>query len=108
MAVKYEFGGSKSVVEKQITGTDSDIIFTTQTDNSLGKNSLGKQPIGSITDSPSDLSKFRVINEITKTSLDFYEVQVVYETNEVDQEWQLLATGPNAALSTSDNTDIKQ
>ena len=108
LGIKYEFGGSLSIIEKTIPGTGNDnIIFSTTADGSFGKNPFGTMPLGSITDSPSNLSKFRIIHECTKNELDFYEVQSFYSTNEVDAQWELLAQGGNVNLATADNMSIK-
>jgi hypothetical protein len=105
---KYDFGGFTSIISKDIDGTDTDILFSTTTDGSLGKWPLGSQPLGGTTDSPSDLAKFRIIHEITDQGLDFYEQQVVYSTNDVDQRWEIISSGGNVKLSTNDNKNIKK
>ena len=106
LGLKYDFGGFTSIVEKEISGNDDTIIFATTTDNSLGKNPIGQLPIGSITDSPSDLPKFRVIHELERQ--DFYELSALYQTDDVDAQWQILCCGGNVELSTADNNEIKQ
>lgn len=102
--IKYDFGGFTSIVEQPIEGDDDDIIFATAADGSLGKNPLGSMPFGSITDSMSDLPKFRVIHDLLKQ--DYFERQVIYETNDVDQQWELLAFGSNATLSPNSPSEI--
>ena len=104
--LKYDFGGFTTILDHEISGGDSDIIFATASDGSIGKSSFGKYPIGSITDSVSNLSKFRIIKEIK--DVDFYEISYIYSTNEVDQQWELLAFGGNVVLSPGDNQQIKQ
>jgi hypothetical protein len=37
----------------------------------------------------------------------FYEMSVMLESNEVGYNWEVIAHGPNAMLSTSDNVAIK-
>jgi hypothetical protein len=106
MVLKYDFGGYGGSVTKDIKGTDSGIIFQTTTDNSLGKQPLGSQPLGSVTDSLLDLPKFRVFHELTKN--DWYEYQVVYGSNQVDAQWELLAHGGNVYLSSSGSNDRKR
>lgn len=103
---KYDFGGFTQINEHQISGTDSNIIFSTTSDGSIGKSPLGKQPLGSITDSQSNLSKFRIIKEMK--AVDFYEISTIYSSNEVDYQWELLAFGGNVQLSVGDNQQIKQ
>lgn len=103
---KFDFGGFGGISSFDIDGSDTDILFSTTTDNSLGKWPLGHLPLGSITDSISNLSKFRIINEIK--DVDFYEHSPVYSTNAVDYQWEIIAFGGNAELSVSDNQPIKQ
>jgi len=105
MVLKYDFGGFTSIVNKLIDGSDTRILFSTITDNSLGKYPLGQMPLGSITDSPDDLSKFRVIHNTIKQ--DSYELQVGFEGSNTDDQFQLLSHGPNARTSDSDNIQIK-
>lgn len=102
--VKLDFGGYTSVLEYEIKGNDSAIIFQTEADGSLGKSPIGKNPIGSVTDSISNLPKFRVFHSGVKQ--DFYEVQMVYESNEVGMQWELLAFGQDATISGANNNDI--
>lgn len=105
MVMKYDFGGFTSIVNKTIDGSDPRILFATSTDNSLGKNPLGQQPLGSITDSIDNLAKFRVIHNVVKQ--DNFELQVGYEGSNTDDQFQLLAQGPNALESDQDNIQIK-
>lgn len=103
--LKYDFGGSTSIKEAVIDGSDTDILFSSSADGSLGKWPIGNQPLGSITDSPSDLPKFRAVYQTDK--IDHYELAVVFETNDDTSEWEILRHGPNVALSTSINTQVK-
>lgn len=106
-ALKHDFGGFTGIQEHTISGADTDILFATTVDNSLGKSPIGSQPLGSITDSPSDLAKFRSVKEQTDRGLAFYEMQVVYGSNDLDQQWELLAFGGNVRLAAEDNQPIK-
>lgn len=106
MTLRYEFEGAETVKEFDIAGDDDAIVFSGTGDPSLGKEQLGGQPLGSFNEDIPDVSKFRVIH--TMEAEDFYEIQVQYESNEQDQQWQLLAIGPNAKVSPSDNNHIKK
>lgn len=105
LTLKYDFGGSTQTVSEEIGDLPDRHVFATNTDGSLGKWPLGSQPLGSVTDSPDDLEKVRVIHQADEA--DYYEIQPVYSSNDVDQRWQLLATGGNVELSKNDNVDIK-
>lgn len=103
---KYDFGGFTSILSNNINGADNSIIFQTSADGSLGKNPLGEEPLGSITDSLSNLPKFRVINTFPR--LNYYEYQVQYSTNDVDAQWKLLAFGSNGGIATDLQSEISQ
>jgi len=105
--LKYEFGGYSSILEKIVDGSNDKYIVQTVTDGSLGKNPIGSQPLGTITDSPSNMPKFRTIFEIAKQD-DWFEMQVQYQSNDIDYQWEVLRSGGNITTSTEDNFDIKQ
>ena len=102
----YEFGGSKSIQNYPIKGTDTKILFQSIADGSLGKSPLGNSPIGSITDTIDDLGKFRQID--TSVSINFHEMEVGYETNDVDFQWKILQFGPRLSLSPARDIQIKK
>lgn len=104
--LRYDFGGFTQILDHTIDGANQNIIFSTITDGSIGKSPIGNQPLGSITDSPSNLSKFRTIKEVK--GQDFYELSPIYSTNEADAQWELLAFGGDVVLSSNDNQPIKQ
>jgi len=104
----YEYQGAARIAEYVINGSDASILFYKTSDGSLGKQSLGKMSLAGRNTSVSTLlpPKYRVIK--TFPSLDFYEVQVQYESSGDDQHWELLAWGPNALLSKAEGTNLKQ
>lgn len=106
VGVKYDFGGINGIQQFNVIGSDTSVLFSTITDGSFGKNPLGSNPLGSITDSPSNLSKFRVI--FTTKKVNFYEYEVFFETNDIDFQWQILSFGPNISLSLDQNVSIKK
>lgn len=107
MTLNYDYGGSTATIMKEIAGTPGqNILFAPLGDSHLGKNPLGEFPLGSLNFTPSDLSKFRVVHELDRQ--DFYEIQAIYETNDIDFQWQILAIGGNVKPSTTENQDIKQ
>lgn len=99
--INYDFGGFSGTYTTEIEGSDQSIIFNKITDGSLGRNSLGTQPVGTILNLPNQIPipKFRVIDTMPRQ--DVYEYQIVYSSNDVDQQWTLLRFGP--ASSASDN-----
>lgn len=97
LTLKFDFGGFTSILNFDHKGTDPGIIFATTADGSIGKFPIGKNPIGSITDSVSDLPKFRVID--TAYRQDFFEYQFQVSSNDIDQDWEILALGGNAGAA---------
>lgn len=105
LTTKLDFGGFTSSPTYKVLGSDSSILFQTITDGSLGKNPLGSQPLGSITDSISNTPKFRVIE--TGIPQDFFEMQIFFESNQIDGQWSILSFGPKIERG-ADATAIKQ
>lgn len=105
LTINYDFGGFSGTYavdiqgQPAIGGKPNPIIFNKITDGSIGQNSLGSQPIGTILNlgNQPDIPKFRVINTMPKH--DFFESQIVYSSNDVDQQWTLLRFGPLAQPS---------
>lgn len=106
LTLKYDFGGFTSITSYPISGSDNKILFQTLLDGSLGKNPIGSQPLGSITDSPDNMAKFRIINTFTRQG--FYEYQPVYSSNDIDQQWEILRRGGNTQMSSEMNVEIKE
>ncbi len=94
LTINYDFGGFSGNYADIISGADSRIIFNKVTDGSLGQNPLGSQPIGSIlniTPQPV-IPKFRKISTFPRKNV--FEYQLVFSSNDVDQNWALLRFGP--------------
>lgn len=89
----YEFGGFSGNYSVGILGADPNIIFNKITDGSLGQNTLGTQPIGTILNLPNTppIPKFRVINTFAPTSV--FEAQIVYSSYALDYNWVLIRIG---------------
>lgn len=105
LTINYDFGGYTGIYMTTITGTEANIIFNKVTDGSIGQNSLGTEPIGSILNLPNQpaIPKFRIIN--TFPSVDCFEYQIVLSSDDYDQNWAILRSGP--AVSASDNLPVK-
>ena len=89
---KFDFGGFGGVQTFLMNGANQKFIFQTIADGSLGKNPIGLEPIGSITDSLLQLPKFRIIFTVIPNG--FYEYQPYFETNDIDYQWAILGFGP--------------
>lgn len=101
LTLNYDFGGFTQSIERLIDGSKSSILYETIEGNSLGQQPFGTEPLGgTITESPT-LKRFRVYFEMPKE--DYNELQEVYETNDVDKSWEIIAGGPNAKISPRKN-----
>ena len=104
--IEYDYKGNTTSSIKEIKGDiDQDIIYVKQSDANLGKKNLGKQKLAG-KGSGEDINKFRVINE--EAPEDYYEKQVTYSTNDIDQRWELLCFGDDQKIANYDNNLIKQ
>jgi hypothetical protein len=107
--IKYEIDGCATETTFDLDGGDSKVVCIRDSNASLGKDSLGKKPLGgelelsASTDLP---PKFRAIKTFPKT--DYYEYQASFSSIGVDQRWELLTFGANVVQSPSDNVAIKQ
>ena len=101
---RYEFGGAESVVDKIISGTDSELVFAPAYDTSLGKEPLGSNPLGGTTVDVSVLNKYRCIHFLKV--VDFFENQISYSSSDINAQFEILAHGPNIRMSTNLPTSI--
>lgn len=94
VTVNYDFGAFSGTYSSIISGSDPRIIFNRITDSSLGVNTLGTQPIGTILNLSQNpvVPKFRIINTFSPTNS--YEFQLVYSSYMIDANWALLRFGP--------------
>lgn len=106
LTINYDFGGFTSSFNTHLKGSDKTIIFNKITDGSLGQNPLGSQPVGTILNLGvgSDVPKFRAIRTMPKQNM--FEYQIVYSTNDVDMNWQLLRFAPAVGASTDIPVEI--
>lgn len=96
--INYDFGGNTQMLEETIDGSDYDLLEETLENVSLGQQPMGASPLGGAISVPDSTAKFRAIIELAKE--DFFEIQAVFETDDVDKYWSIIAHGPNARMST--------
>lgn len=101
--VRYEFDGFEQELEKTIDGSNDDILFQAENLGGLGDNPLGDVPLGDVENQESVLPKFKVIFDLQP--MDFTEMQIGFETDSTDPQWEILAFGANVTIS--DNNLIK-
>ncbi len=104
--VLFEYGGAKRSWSAIIKGNDLKIQFSPTIDPSLGKNQLGGDSIGTTSVPTGTLNKFRQIDKVVKTN--FFESQIVFQTNEVDQMWEIIGFGPAVVPAGQDPVYIKK
>lgn len=102
--INYELDGIAGSPTFPILGTDSQIVQIKNSEASLGKTSLGKNPLGgdaTITDNMPP--KFRVIQTFPRTP--YYEYSVTYSSVGTDFNWSILRFG-NTATPTSEGNNF--
>lgn len=104
----YEIDGCALSTQYDISGT-SRFVCTYSDDASLGKVSLGKNPLGSSLQqtNPNGLPpKFRWIRTFPEHY--FYEHQIGFTSNGIDQQWEILAFGVQLLPNTDLNNAITE
>lgn len=108
LGIQYDIDGCATNTSFDIDGDDAQIVCLAGDDVSLGKSPLGKNPLGGgILDTGATVPpKFRVIKTFPINY--FYEDQISFESNGLDQVWELLAFGPQLTTARDLNTSITQ
>ncbi len=108
-SLNYDIDGCQTSRSYNIAGSDQALVCTPINDASLGKAPIGSRPLSGLTIPPLSVfstdtglpPKFRAIKQLSK--FPFYELQVVFSSLGNDQQWELLAFGPNAGPATEGN-----
>ena len=103
VGLQRELNGS--FVSFKIKGTDTQIVDQPTNMASLGKSSLGKNPLGGSTGTITT-PKFRVIKTFPRSP--YFEEQISIESTGVDQQWEIIAVGTNAETASELPTNIQQ
>ncbi len=107
LLITYDINGCATNTSYNIAGNNSQYVCIgtgsgTNDDAALGKNSLGKYPLGGNIDVSGGNQlppKFRIVQ--TFPNMDFFEAQFGFSTNDINVQWEILRLGP--ALNYSDN-----
>lgn len=102
----YELAGFAGHTTYPLSGTDTQVVQTTSSGGSLGKTSLGKNPLGGDLTTSGLPSKFRVI--WTFTRIPYFEFSPSFSSSGVDYNWSILRFGPQATLTTEGQNNIKK
>jgi len=100
----YEIDGCKTNIENIITGTDKQVCLVSD-DSSLGKVSIGTNPLGGTILQSSNKPKFRKIDTCVRK--DFYELQSYFRSFGKDFGWTILAFGPQVGMTGYSDVAIK-
>lgn len=103
---KYEYQGSEIILDKMIDGSDKGLVFALTSDGNLGKDNLGKNPLGGTTIEPNVLNKYRCIHEMKL--VDFFEHQIIFSSDDEEAQFEILSHGPNVKASTNIPRSIKR
>lgn len=107
--VSFEIDGFQTASSFDLSGTSTLAASFGGGSGSLGKASLGKNPIGGINPLTSDTNslppKYRVI--FTLQRLSFYECQFFFTSSGIDFQWEILAFGGLARRTEYGNNSIK-
>lgn len=97
LTLYYDYGGYTQTLTKSIDGGDFNISEETLLNSSMAQQPPGSQPLGGNILAPDGTLKFRAILEIAKE--DFFEMQAVFSSDDVDKYWAILGHGSNARIS---------
>ena len=104
LTLDYDFEGGTSQNTYKIFGNDNSITTRLSTTGGLGSLPLGSSTLGSATEVPTELKKFRQVNGMRPT--DFYELRTIYSTTDDAAQFELIAHGPQIRYSPNQNNHI--
>ena len=97
--LRYNYLGTQEIRESSLAGTETDYIVKASTENILGNEVLGINPLGlpiNEEDVPNELQKFRVY--FTTPNVPFYEVSLEVSSDEAGSRWEILRFGYDVKL----------
>ncbi len=111
LGLQYDVDGCATETEFTMTGSDGQFVCIggINSDDSLGKVSLGKRSLGgagSFSSSQNLPPKFRWIQTFPQT--DFFEYQPIMSSIGIDQRWEILALGAGTGMSSNEPVKIKR
>lgn len=107
--INYDYLGATAQTLSVVNSIAQPAFTFGQSLASLGDSILGDKPLGdelnpNASNNPNNLLKFRCINSLNPNNC--FEYQVIYQSNAVDAQWEILATGTNLVLADQDPTFI--
>lgn len=104
LGLQYDIDGCATSTSYNLVGTDTQFVCIPSNDASLGKVSLGKNPLGSSLTDVTDTPKFRIIQTFPRTP--FYEFQASFSSLGTDQQWEILSFGGAVSPTAEGNNAI--
>ncbi len=93
LLIQYEIDGCATNLSYDILGSDQQIVCIRTDNNSLGKNPLGSQPLGTnLFPQPTLPPKFRIVQGMPQKY--FFEEQTGFYSKGIDQQWEIICHGP--------------
>ena len=104
LTLQFDFEGASSEVEYTIHGNDETITFGKGIEGGLGSLPLGSATLGSSSEEPQELKKFRHVQGTTKVP--FWEMRAIYSTTADNAQFEINAHGPQVRFSPNQNNSI--
>lgn len=99
-----DWEGVNGSLIQEILGTDSRIILSNSAGNPLGASPLGSEPLGSTVATVLPKQRFRCIKANIPTN--YRELQVGFQSDGIDNDWEITAFGKDTVFSSHNNSDI--
>ncbi len=106
VGIQFDIDGCARQTFKEIIGSDTQIVCLASDSASLGKVPLGKNPLGGVLVPATTTPKFRVIKTFPLNY--FYEDQISFSSTGIDQQWEVIAFGPQLVAFSDLNNKITQ
>jgi len=102
LTVNYNYQGATAQLTEVVNSVEQPGYIFASSYGSLGDDSLGTKPLGDEIDidntNNANLPKYKVINSWSQTNC--FEYQLIYQSDTVDSNWELLASGTNVHAET--------
>lgn len=107
VTLNYDLDATSGQYNGTIVGTDTQVVQIPGSTSSLGKESLGINPLGGdLLVDTTNTNKFRVIKTFPRVP--YYEVAAMFSSFGVDYIWSLIGFGPAQSPTSEGNNDITQ
>ncbi len=104
---QFNLDGCATETSNEIDGSSAQYVCIAGGNGSLGKESMGKNPLGGVLDQDTNISlppHFNVI--VSHQRVPYYLEQTTFSSLSKDLQWELICFGHNAMLTAEGNSDI--